>query len=183
VARSTDWALAALEPAPGIRVLDIGCGTGQLLSQLHELAPTVNRFGLDITRPMLDVARERNPTVPLVQASASFLPFATARFDAIVSTSALHYLTDPRHALRDMHRVLKPGGTLVVTDWCRDDWLVWLLDLGLRSFLRRLDPAHGRTLRVHELTTLLTSAGFRNIVVTRRKIDRFWGLMTAHARA
>lgn len=183
VARSTEWALGTLAPAAGDSVLDLGCGTGHLLALLQEQDPTARACGLDITRRMLDVARRRNPGVPLVQASGALLPFARARFDAVVSTSALHYLSDPLPAMREMHRVLKPGGTVVITDWCRDDWLVWLLDLGLRTVLRPLDRAHGRTLRASELKTLLERAGFRDVVVTRRKIDRFWGLMSARARA
>lgn len=183
VARSTAWALHTLAPSPGTVVLDLGCGTGYLIHNLREQQPTVRVYGMDLTRAMLDVARQRQPDVAFVQASGVALPFAEACVDAVISTSALHYVPDPLSVLREVHRVLKPGGTLVVTDWCRDDWMMWLLDLGLRSVLRSLDPAHARVLRSAELRDFMMQAGFIGITVARRKIDRFWGLMTVSGRA
>lgn len=178
VERSTRWALEALHVSPNARVLDVGCGTGHFLHQLRQQHPHVHAVGVDVTHPMLRVAAKRQPPLFVLQSAAEALPVRDRSFDAVVSTSALHYLPHPASMLREMRRVLVPDGTVVITDWCADYWSMRLLDWGLRTVLRSLDPAHHRVLRANALAELLRTHGFTNVSVERRKIDRFWGLMT-----
>ena len=118
---TTRKTLAHLDMADGDQVLDVGCGTGTLLASIGRIRPTAEVWGIDITGRMLGVARNRLPeSVHLCVGSADCLPVANDSFDAVVCCSMLHYLPDPLAALAEVLRVLRPGGQLVLTDWCND---------------------------------------------------------------
>ncbi len=96
----------------GAKLLDVGCGTGNLLERLG------GRFdcaGCDPAEEMLRRARARNTGAELKVAPAEALPFEQGRFDAVLCIEVVRYLTDPRSALRELARVLRPGGLALVT--------------------------------------------------------------------
>lgn len=103
-----------LGPAAEARVLDAGCGTGGLLRRLHEAQPAWGLTGLDFSPLACELARERTGG-EVVQGSVAALPFADATFDAVVSCDVVCQVTEPATALREFHRVLKPGGSVVLT--------------------------------------------------------------------
>jgi ubiquinone/menaquinone biosynthesis C-methylase UbiE len=128
---------------------------------------------------MLAVARERlPPRVELRQGWAEALPYADGAFDVVVSCNVLHYVREPVAALRDMLRVLRPGGALGITDWSADHFACRVHDWYLRWF----NAAHFRTYRTRQLWDLLTRAGAAEIRIDRYKVTWLWGLMTAIAR-
>ncbi len=180
----TEAALASSEArAPGAdaRVLDVACGTGLLLRHLTSKMKYPYAVGIDRVPAMLERARQAVPDDAhlLLQADAASLPLADRAFSLVVSTSALHYFPDPAAALREMRRVLAPGGTLVITDWCRDYLTIRLLDM-----LLPLTPeAHVRAMTLKELCMAMEEAGFGVQFSTRRRIDWCWGLMTVRAVA
>ncbi len=104
--------LTSLEP--GARVLDVGCGTGQLAARLRRRLPELDIVACDYSAGMLEKARARAGELRWVRADAQRLPFAAERFDALVSTEAFHWFPDPQAALRGFHRVLAPGGWLLI---------------------------------------------------------------------
>jgi SAM-dependent methyltransferase len=109
-----DAVLGRLQRQPLKRVLDVGCGTGQLATRIvSELG--VDVVGCDFSRGMLAQAFQRSRGVRWVQGNAGGLPFGDARFDAVVSTEAFHWFPEPRGALAEFHRVLVPGGWLLVS--------------------------------------------------------------------
>jgi SAM-dependent methyltransferase len=93
------------------RVLDIGAGTGNVLAKFPA---TCVRVGIDLSREMLTEARRTSPDLLLAVATADRLPFADGAFDLVVTYSTLHHLPDSLAALREMQRVLAPGGMLVL---------------------------------------------------------------------
>ena len=116
-----------LKPQPGMKILDIGCGTGNLSLELAKLGAEVT--GVDISEAMLVKAREKakkeNLDIEFYCADVHNLPFDDETFDAVVSLSALEFVPDLSEALKEAYRVLKPGGRLVIgiiggnSTWCR----------------------------------------------------------------
>lgn len=99
----------------GGRVLDAGCGNGFFFDAARELVPpTAELVGLDLSEAMLRLARQHHPH--LVRGDATRLPFADASFDTVLARSLLHHLPDPDAGAREIARVLRPGGELVVLD-------------------------------------------------------------------
>lgn len=113
-------ALAALKP--GERVLDLACGSG-LVARLAapEVGPMGQITGLDINAGMLDVARSlpapSGASVTWVQGSAEAMDFPDASFEVILCQQGLQFFPDKPAALREMHRVLVPGGRVLLSVW------------------------------------------------------------------
>jgi ubiquinone/menaquinone biosynthesis C-methylase UbiE len=166
-------------------VLDVGCGTGALLDAIArrpitEGQPRRRLTGVDLSPQMLAVARDKlGESAALAVADAARLPFRSGRFDLAFSSSALHHLRDPLLALREIRRVLRPGGRVAITDWCGDRWVERLRT----AILSRVESASLRVYRTRELVELLADAGFVGIRVERWRIGLRWNLMTATATA
>lgn len=116
-------ALDMLELAPGERALELGCGTGVFLPGLAAaVGPAGQVVGLDHNPGFLEEARQRVETagagsvVTLEAADAMRLPFPDASFDAVHVERVLMHLEDPDVALREVRRVLKPGGRFVAAE-------------------------------------------------------------------
>lgn len=170
--------LARMTVTDGERILDVGCGTGVLLSRLAQRNSTLVLCGIDPVPEMLEVARKRLPaSVTLEQGWAQTLPFADGSFDKVVSCNMFHYIKQPLQALQEMRRVLAPGGQLVLTDWCDDYLSCKLCDWYLRMF----NSAHYKTHGSARMQQMLQEAGFVSIKLERYKINWLWGLMTATA--
>jgi ubiquinone/menaquinone biosynthesis C-methylase UbiE len=106
--------LRALEHAQPRSVLDVGCGTGQLVSRLRTALPLARVAGCDFSIGMLRQATARWHDGRWVQCDAQRLPFRSASFDAIVSTEAFHWFPDQAAALREFLRVLRGGGLALI---------------------------------------------------------------------
>lgn len=116
--------------APGQRVLDIGTGTGVVALEAARLAGAAGKVvGVDLSPKMLAAAETQSRAAGLVERvefkamDAEALTFEDASFDAVVSLFALLHFPNPAMALREMFRVLKPGGTLVVAVGSAPPWL------------------------------------------------------------
>lgn len=101
-------------------VLDVACGTGDLSNELqHDSAAKV--IGTDFCRPMLAVAAEKNAknhtTIPYIEGDAMALPFTDESFDAVTIAFGLRNLSNFADGLRELRRVLKPGGRLAVLEF------------------------------------------------------------------
>jgi demethylmenaquinone methyltransferase/2-methoxy-6-polyprenyl-1,4-benzoquinol methylase len=108
------WRRALVEgvdPQPGQRVLDVACGTGLVTAAVAARGAEV--IGLDQSEHMLARARARGlPRVTLVQGEAERLPFPDGEFDALTFTYLLRYVDDPLATMRELARVVKPGGRI-----------------------------------------------------------------------
>jgi arsenite methyltransferase len=170
VQRRRQLVRAALGAQPGERILDIGCGPGfyvaELLDQVGAQGAVV---GVDASTQMLGVAARRcegRPNVAFHEGDAASLPVADESFDAALCVQVLEYVTKPAVALAEMHRVLKPGGRLVVwdVDWATVSWHSTdpaRMARALRAWDEHLtDPSLPRTLTRH-----LRGAGFADVGV------------------
>ena len=96
---------------PGLRLIDCGCGTG---GNVALLAPHGRPFAFDLTQFGADHAHTTQ-RVPVARADITRMPFASAAFDVATSFDVLQCVSDDRAAVAEMARVLKPGGTLILT--------------------------------------------------------------------
>ena len=131
-------------------LLDSGCGTGSFLRRLldilcHSFASIDDRdccedtlqsqlTGIEPSKEMLEQAHKKfdngekdtATTITLKQSSAEQLPLEDESQDMVVSTNAFHFFRDKERSLQEMKRVLKQNGTIIITDWCNDYWIVKL---------------------------------------------------------
>jgi ubiquinone/menaquinone biosynthesis C-methylase UbiE len=119
------WAARVADAAKieaGQRVLDVACGTGCLARELLlRVGSRGSVVGIDLNEGMLNVARHKAPEIDWRQGSAESLPFEDNSFDAVLCQFALMFFTDRRAAIREMLRVLRPGGRLAVAVWDQVD--------------------------------------------------------------
>ena len=119
------WRLA--KPRPGEKVLDIGTGTANYLMELARMG--LDCTGLDVSENMVLRAKEKSGKeklkLKLVLASAEALPFPERHFDLVISVTAFEFFPHPRRAVREMIRVCKPGGRIVVS--VLNKWSPWAL--------------------------------------------------------
>lgn len=131
--------LAAAGVGPGDRILDVGCGTGELAVEAAKIvsafSPSIEGYamGVDATPGMIDLAqqRARQAGIPVVfeVAAAESLPLGNGIVEAVTSSFFFHHLPSQvkRQALQEMWRVLAPGGRLVITDYGRPQNLLGLI--------------------------------------------------------
>jgi len=116
-----DWpdrVLAAAEVGSGDRVADIACGTGVLARAAQDcVGANGSVTGVDINEGMLAVARELSASITWQTGDASRLPFDDATFDRVVSQFGLMFFPDQAGALREMRRIVRPGGRVAVAVW------------------------------------------------------------------
>jgi SAM-dependent methyltransferase len=116
-----EWAprvAAAAGIRSGDRVLDVACGTGELSRVVAEaVGPAGSVTGLDLDPGMLAIAARSAPGIAWHRGIAERLPFRDATFDAVVSQFGLMFFQDRPRALREMWRVLRPGGRMAVAVW------------------------------------------------------------------
>jgi SAM-dependent methyltransferase len=161
------------------RILDVGCGTGLLFDRLSEALPDAGLFGVDPSAGMLGVARGKaGGRAALTRAAAERLPFRSGSFDLVLTVSALHYWREPAAGVREIRRVLRPGGQVAITGWCLD----YLTTRAIVGWLRLTGRPLGQVLGAAAQARLLEEAGFAEVVVERYRIGLVWGMMTATAR-
>jgi ubiquinone/menaquinone biosynthesis C-methylase UbiE len=166
------------------RVVDVGCGTGNLLPFLIEAGARMQGYaGLDLSpgmlRVVMDKAREADLRTGFVAADAEKLPLRDASFDTAISASVLHYWDDVDAGLAQIRRVLRPGGRLLLVDWLRDPLPMRLLNAWMRITRVRYRRMYSRA----ELGDALAAAGFRVQAEARASAGGPWRLIALDAQA
>jgi SAM-dependent methyltransferase len=184
-----EWAPRVADAAQigrGQRVLDLACGTGVLAREAaSRVGPTGAVTGLDPNQGMLAVAKRLAPGVDWHQGTAESLPFPDASFDAVISQFGLMFFADRLQALREMRRVLTPGGRVAVAVWDSIENIpAYASEVALLD--RVAGPRAAGALRApfvlgdrNELSSLFDTAGFSAVgVVTDRGAARFPSIRT-----
>lgn len=168
LSRGQRQALAALGLAPGDSLLDVGCGTGGATIEAARSQRAGRACGVDLSPGMIQHAIHQARGLGNVEfrvADAEELPYPAASFDGALCAHSLHHYSDPVRALREIRRVLKPGGRFVLLDSDRAacSW-VWTWD----RFLRLFEAGHVKYYTEAELLLLVAEAGFaRSVTVAR----------------
>ena len=145
---------------------------------LHSNWPKTKLTGIDLSTEMLAQAKYRlSDRADLRIASVHELPFQDGHFDLVLNTNSFHFFPACNEALLEMKRVIRPGGMLVITDWCDD----FVSCKAMGQWLKLTGKSHHPILRSIQLHSLIERAGFQMVNLESYKINWLWGLMTAIA--
>ncbi|MFQ5893611.1 MAG: class I SAM-dependent methyltransferase, partial [Nitrospinota bacterium] len=142
-----------------LAVLDVACGTGVFLRRFKEVFPNSTVWGLDLSAHMLARAlpkRLDHDPFFVTRGDSEFLPFNSGTFDVVVCSNSFHHFPSQEGALREMHRVLKPGGIACIVDGAIDGLFGKLIFRGIVEMVER-DVHHCSR---PELGELFQRAGF-----------------------
>ncbi|MFZ0633809.1 MAG: class I SAM-dependent methyltransferase [Acidobacteriaceae bacterium] len=176
--RLTDWGLTHITIRPDSTLLDIGCGGGRTLQKLAAAAPQGKVFGIDHSETSVAASRKANARaiargqVEIVQGSVSQLPWPDATFDLATAIETHFFWPSLPGDVREVFRILKPGGTLIlIAEVYRDSGHL------SAQLMEKYAPVTGMTLlTADEHRDLLAQAGFSQV---RVDTDRAKGWITA----
>jgi ubiquinone/menaquinone biosynthesis C-methylase UbiE len=164
---STELFMQMLAPSGGERILDIGAGKGKVASQVMK-SPGVEIYAVEPNEKRLESMKREFPAIKSSLAGAESLPFADSYFDKAYTTMALHHFSDLDRALREVARVLKPGGSFVVLEVEPDSGLGSLF-----KFFGRVIGEHMGMLTREQLQGRLESVGGFRVLRSESRGSRY----------
>jgi ubiquinone/menaquinone biosynthesis C-methylase UbiE len=171
----------ALDLRPGLRLLDVGCGTGDYLRVMAPLVAPGEAVGIDLSDELVKLAELRSlpehPNLSFRAADVYDLPFADASFERLTATQVMVHLSQPWEAVSELRRVLVPGGRLAIAEWDWDSTCLAVSDRDLgRRFTHLLCDQMNNGLIARELPSALVRRGFVSVdVVPQVRIQRDLG--------
>lgn len=129
--------IAAVAPQPGERVLDLAAGTGTSSQPFADAGAIV--VPCDFSLGMLQVGKQARPHLPFTAGDGTRLPFADETFDAVTISFGLRNIVDPEAGLRELRRVTRPGGRIVVCEFSHPTWAPFRT-VYLEYLMRALPP-------------------------------------------
>jgi ubiquinone/menaquinone biosynthesis C-methylase UbiE len=153
--------ISMLELKENINFLDIGCGTGWAVGLA---ARSINEkgefYGIDISSKMIAKARENfsdKKHFHFIEANSEAIPLDDNFFDVIICTNSFHHYLHPRKAMKEIFRLLKPGGKIYILDPTADTLFIKIID----KVIKVLEPAHVKIYSTKEFKELMTNAGLK----------------------
>lgn len=144
------------------RVLDIGCGTGRWAELVVNRLPHAEVWGLDLSERMLEHAAVRAKDYPgrmhFTHGNSQELPYEDASFDLVTCSHSFHHYPDQLKVVKEMRRVLKPGGRVMLVDGCRDTFWGWFIFDGIVTWAE----GHVHHCSKGLMQTLFREAGFES---------------------
>ena len=168
---------------PGVRLLDVGCGPGTITADFARRLRSGNVVGVDASAEIVTAARRDHPNVVFAVADVYHLPFHDASWDIVHAHQLLQHVADPVAALREMRRVVKPGGIVAARD---SDYgsFTWhpaqdLLDEWLTLYHQIASANCGEPRAGRHLLSWARKAGFATVAASASS----WCFATAEERA
>jgi SAM-dependent methyltransferase len=159
---------AVLDNVTGARILDAGCGEGVTLQKLLAQYPNANITGVDIDPQNVQICRDHS--LPVRQGSTYELPFEDGAFDCCLLLEVIEHLDEPERALKELARVTRPGGRLIVL--YPVDWAYFLARIACFRFKEAMfDPAHLRQWNFRHLRKAFAETGW---TLTAKHRLPFW---------
>jgi ubiquinone/menaquinone biosynthesis C-methylase UbiE len=156
--------LEACNPTESTEVLDLGCASGLLLQRI-QLSYKARGTGVDVSSNLIEKAKSVNPENTYLIADASKLPFPDNSFDIVTSFDNLEHIKEYQEVLKEIVRVLKPNGKLILNTINKHNKFTfdWLLEkMGSDYHLRRAGHVKELFFDAHEIEKLLKQSGLRN---------------------
>ena len=157
-------------------ILDVGTGEGDFIAVLNEVFPKAQITGVDPNTDSLQEAAKKYPNVLFTEMSGENLAFADKTFDVASISMALHHLPDIQSALKEMQRVVKPGGWIIVNELFSDNLNpaqeVHKMFHHFRSKIDRLTGTfHQETFQKEQILQMVTTAGIHILLGFENKIE------------
>jgi SAM-dependent methyltransferase len=176
-------AIGALRLAPGMRILDAGCGTGEALRWLHEsVVPNGSVVGVDLSAAHVEAARRHLPPgITILQADLLEAPLPAQSIDLIWCVNTIHHVRDPLRGIKRLASLLRPGGRIALgqSSLLPDMYFAWdarlerLTNEAVRSYYReRYGLEESDLTTVRAMLGLLRSASLRDVAIRTMVIER-----------
>ena len=162
----TDWGLGHVRIGKSFAILDVGCGGGRTVGKLAKLAPEGKVYGIDYSAESVAASRRENASaiaagrVEIEQASVSHLPFPDDHFDLVVSVESQYYWPKPVDDMREIRRVVKPGGrAIVILETYKGGRFGWLKGPVMKVLM-------SKHLTLEQHREIFSAAGFSEIEIS-----------------
>lgn len=156
---------------PAARAIDLGCGGGHVSYGVAPVVASVVAYDLSaemLSAVAVEATKRGFANLTTQQGAAEQLPFEDGAFDLVLSRYSAHHWQNVRQGIREARRVVKTGGTAVISDVIAPE--VPVSDTFLQTFEMLRDPSHVRNYSVAEWTEIVARAGFAVVGVTRRRL-------------
>ena len=163
--------LGELRKAPFTDLLDCGCGTGAMLALLSRAYPEKHFTGIDIAPGMIRAAEKKKLAgVRFVTGDCESLPFHDSSFDAVICTMSFHHYPEPVQFLRNVRRVLRPGGRFILREMTGPAPVVSAMNrFGMPVLNRLFRKGDVRGYTADDVRALLMKAGLVPVTLERRR--------------
>lgn len=163
---------------PGNKVLDLACGTGDMITEILKQHPDVSIYGADFSVNMLHISQKKLGSIPFTAADAHNLPFKDDSFDRLTIAFGFRNITDKSRGLSELYRVIKPGGKVCILELTRPEnkvtsffYRIYFMHLlpfigGLFSYKKAykyLPDSVYKFPKRNEYRNMIEDAGFKNI--------------------
>jgi 2-polyprenyl-3-methyl-5-hydroxy-6-metoxy-1,4-benzoquinol methylase len=150
---------AMVPSSPPLRILDVGCGTGLNASHLVQAGHRI--VGIDLSSVAIEKCRERGFEAVLCDIDSEPIPYKDETFDLAYASDVVEHCADTAGFLRELHRVLKPGGMLLLSTPNSAFWVYRILGLLGLTASEYQHPGHIRFFSIRNLSAAIEAAGFK----------------------
>jgi len=160
---NADFLISGLKLKAGDKILDIGCGTGAFLSDIRKKIKNIKCYGIDISKDAISLNKDKN--ISLLQADMENLPYKNNSFSAIFSLGTVEHSPNTEKILKEVYRVLKPGGRVLIT--VPNKISFFHITKNIKMLFGKWDLGYEKSFSPRHFRKLLENAGFIQISETK----------------